>query len=108
MSPPQLAGNAPVADVPHPLEIGIRPICRNEFRPALFNSRNRRFRERLDLNKPLRRQQRFDNGVAALAMSDVILQRLGAHQKPLSVEVFQHAVPGLCAIESLVRAARPR
>ena len=108
MSPPQLARDAPVADVAHPLEIGIRPIRRNEFRPALFNSRNRRLGERLDLHKPLRRQQRFDDGVAALAMSDVVLQRLGAHQKPLSFEVFQHALPRLCAIQPLVRTARPR
>src|SRR5215831_18921401 len=102
MSPPQLPRNAPITDIPHPLEVSIRPVRRNELRTPLLNSRDRGLGQRFDLHKPLRGQQWFDNGVTALAMSDIVFQRFRAHQQTLRVEIFQHTLARLGAIETVI------
>ena len=75
MAPPQLAGDAPVADVVHPFVIGLEPVLRNEFDAAILNGRYGFGREWLGFDKPLRGHQRLDGRVAALAFADA--QRIG-------------------------------
>ena len=69
VAPPDLAGDAPVADVLHPLEIGVFPLERNDPGTAFPHRGNGLFRQRSDLHVPLERHVRFDNRLAAIASS---------------------------------------
>src|SRR5438445_11974796 len=102
MPPPQLARDAPVSNVVHPLEVRLRPIGGNEFRPFLLYCRNRRFCQRLDLHEPLRRKQRFHDRMAALAVPDVVREWLSPRKETLSFKIVQHAFPSLGSVQSLI------
>src|SRR5205085_9080533 len=47
MAPPELARNAPVADVIHPLVVGLHPVSRNKFNLAALHHLDRFFGQRL-------------------------------------------------------------
>ena len=53
MAPPELARDAPVLDVAHPVEVRLRPVLGDEADAAGFDGRDRRLGERLDLHEPL-------------------------------------------------------
>ena len=53
MTPPDLAGDAPVADIVHPVIIGVGPHLRYDFGLAGFNSIDGFFRQGLHADKPL-------------------------------------------------------
>jgi len=69
MSPPDLAGDAPVFDVPHPAEIVVGPAFRNDPDFSGLDSFNRRLSQRLNLDEPLGRQIGFHHRFAAVAFS---------------------------------------
>jgi len=68
MSPPQLAGDAPIADIFHPVQVDFREVLGNNLNLPVFYNFNSRFGQRLHFYKPLQACQRFDNGRAALTM----------------------------------------
>src|SRR6185503_3126931 len=105
MSPPQLPGDAPVANIPHPLKISIGPVGRDKLRAAGFDSSNCFLSEGLDPNEPLDRQQRLDDRSASLAVPNLVLERFGAREQTQRFEILQNAFPRLVAIESLIDAA---
>ena len=70
MPPPDLAGDTPVFDIPHPSQIIVRPSFRNDPDTSVFNGLNRRSGQGLDLDEPLRRQIGLDHGFAAIAFSN--------------------------------------
>ena len=61
MAPPKLARDAPWLDVAHPVEIDVRPVVRHELRAAVFHCLDRLVGERLDVEIPLLRHQRFEH-----------------------------------------------
>ena len=63
MSPPQLPADAPVLDVVHPVEIGLRPVLRHEANAPRFNGFDGRLGKRFDFHVPLVGQVRFDDSV---------------------------------------------
>ena len=65
--PPELAADAPVADVLHPVQVDPGPALGDEAQPPALDRRDRRHGERLHLHEPLQRQVRLDDGVAAVA-----------------------------------------
>ena len=67
MPPPQLARNAPIADVAHPLKIFGAPVFRQDHDVAALDGSDGRLCQWLHLYKPLRRGARFDNGAATVA-----------------------------------------
>src|ERR1017187_7565224 len=73
MSPPKLSADAPVVDVFHPVEISLLVLLRREsdrffaVRTRL-DGRDSLVGQRLNLDEPLRRKARFDNGLAAVAV----------------------------------------
>ena len=73
MAPPELAGDAPVADVVHPLVIGLGPVRRNEANFAALDDGDGLFGERLGLDEPLRGDERLDGGLAAIALAEAEL-----------------------------------
>ena len=62
MPPPELAADAPVLNVVHPLEVGFRPVVRNEANPAVLDSFDSGFGQWLCFHEPLVR------GVATYAL----------------------------------------
>ena len=88
MPPPELPADAPVLDVAHPFEIHGRPSYPGTKRmtPGLDRA-NRGLRQRLDVDEPLIRQQRFQYRVAAIAARHGELVRLDPLDEPQRLEI---------------------
>src|SRR5208337_1646823 len=72
MAPPELARDAPVVNVLHPLEVGFLVHLRREADVFLADGCFGFVCQRLNLDEPLRREARLDNRFAAVAMADVV------------------------------------
>src|SRR3954470_9697844 len=70
MPPPQLARDAPVIDVVHPVQVDGLVIVRCEADVALLNDFNSTLRERRDFHEPLRGKPRLDDRLAPVALAD--------------------------------------
>ena len=71
MPPPELAADAPVLDVVHPVEIRLRPVLRYELDLASLDGLDCGLRQRVDLHVPLIGQVGLDNRVRAIAARDL-------------------------------------
>ena len=97
MPPPQLAADAPVLDVGHPVFVN--------FRPALGDKADLARRHRIEggrhlriAQKPLLAQPRLDRHIGALAVADVVLVILHAHEQP---HLLEFGCRGLARREAL-------
>ena len=106
MPPPQLPRNAPVADVVHPFEIRLRPIRRDERDAPVLHRRDRRLGQRLHLHPPLLRHQRLHHRLAAMAFADAELVRLDLFQQPELLQLRDHLLARLIAVEPRELARR--
>ena len=86
MSPPQLAADAPVADVAHPAVVVVGPVLRDKLGLALLDGGDGVFGQRLGLDKPLHGQRRLDHRIAALTAAQRQLVRLLFDQQPLGLQ----------------------
>jgi len=77
MAPPELAGNAPVTDVLHPVEIRLVETLGHKAGLFGFDYFNSWFGQGFHFDKPLERHARFDDSRAAVAGADIMLVRLG-------------------------------
>ncbi len=100
MAPPQLAADAPVVDILHPVEIGLLVHLGCELDVAVFDSGDGLDGERLDFDEPLRGQARLDDRLASVAVADVVGVVLHARQQALSFEVGDDALARDVAVES--------
>ena len=82
--PPDLAGDAPVADILHPVVVGVFPLFRDDPGLAVLHRCQGPFRQRGDLDIPLQRQVRLDHGLAAIA---------AAHRHGVVLDLLQQARP---------------
>ncbi len=69
LSPPQLAGDAPVASVLHPMTVGIHVFLGNELRATAFHRLQGGGGQLLHLQEPLGGKFRFDHRIRPLAVS---------------------------------------
>ncbi len=83
MAPPELARDAPVMDVAHPLEISFGVLRGRELDVALLDSGDGLVGQRLNLHKPLCRQARLYNGFAAVALAHRIGVLADGSEQPL-------------------------
>ena len=100
MAPPQLARDAPVADVVHPLEVGLGPIRRNERDAAVFHCGDGGLGERLHLHPPLLGNQRLHHRPAAMAFADTQLVRLDLFEQPERFELRHHLLARLETVQA--------
>ncbi len=100
MAPPELAADAPVLDVVHPLKVGLGPALRNEAGPAVFHGANRRLRERADLHVPLVGEPRLEHRLAPITAWHGRGVRLGFLEQPLCLERRDHAFARCETIET--------
>ncbi len=106
MTPPQLAGDAPVVNVAHPLEVSLRILLRRELDVPLLDGRNCLICQRLNLDKPLRRETRFDHRLAAVAFADGVHVLLHRNQQVLCLQILEHFLARHVAIHPRVCAGR--
>src|SRR6185437_1574570 len=95
MAPPDLAGDAPVAHVLHPVEVDACEAVGGEPDASLLDRRDRRSRELLHRDPPLRHDQRLDAAVAADAMADRVAVVLALLEQAALGRPVEHAAPGL-------------
>src|SRR5271156_5196978 len=77
MTPPQLARDAPVADVLHPIEECLIPIVWNENDLAGVHRVQHLGGERLGFDEPLRGNERLHDGCASVTLAESQRVRLG-------------------------------
>ena len=70
MPPPELARDAPIANIFEPLQQDGALIVGHNFDQAREDDFCTGFGERLHFHEPLRRDARFDDGFAAVACAD--------------------------------------
>ncbi len=70
MAPPQLARDAPVVYVVHPVQINLFVVLRNDGNLAAFDGLNRFLREGLNFDEPLLGKAGLDYGAATVAFAD--------------------------------------
>ena len=107
--PPELARDAPVADVLHPVQVELRPSApgRSVTSPVAHGGEGR-LGQRRALDEPLLREVRLDDRVAALAVADGVQVRLHPPQQPRLGQGLQHRLAGLEAVQPGERPARSR
>ena len=72
VAPPDLPGDAPVADVLHPFEISVLPELRHDLDGPVTHHLHRRFGQRFGFYEPLFGQIRFNHCLAPVAMADFV------------------------------------
>ncbi len=97
MAPPELARDAPVADVVHPLVVGLDPVGGDELDAAVFDGCDGLFGERLGLDEPLLGNQRLDHGLAAIAFAEAELVGLDLDEQR---RAFPDPPPRACGLRS--------
>ena len=110
MAPPELAGDAPVVNVLHPLQVNLLVLLWNDanrFVALCIRSDccNRFFGQRLNLDEPLGRKPRLHDSFAAVAVAYVIDVVLDAGQQPLLFEVGDDLLARNIAVQAGIGAA---
>ena len=105
VAPPELAGNAPILDVFHPVIIRLRHAIGNELDAAVAHAVHSRAGQRLHLHEPLLGHARLHDGSAAVARADVVLDVLHAHEEALLLEIMYNGLARFQAAHAAVLAA---
>ena len=100
MTPPQLAGDAPVFDVVHPGEVGLLPTGGMEGDGTGGHGICSRTLELVHRHKPLLREPRLQRGVAAIAVHDRMLVVFHMIQQVVVFEPRQDGGAGLIAVHA--------
>ena len=99
VAPPELARDAPGLDVPHPFEVGVGPVRRDEAGRPLLDRPDRRARQRLRVDEPLVGEPRLDHRLRAVAEGDRVHDLLLPLEQAGGLQVGHHALAGLEAVE---------
>ena len=105
MAPPQLAGNAPIVDVFHPVGVGLGEAFGDEFHLAVLHHPQGLLGQGLHLHEPLGGDQGLHVVVAAVAGAHVVVIGLGLHQIALLLQILHDLLAALIAVHSVVGAA---
>ena len=102
VSPPNLAGNAPVADIFKPVEINLIKSFGNKFCLAVFNRVNCRLCKLLHFNEPLSGYLRFNCGVTPLASTYVVDMLLGLDEISACFKVGNDSLSRLVSVHARI------
>src|ERR1041385_2535040 len=102
MSPPELAGDAPIMDVPHPLEIRLGVIFRSERDLAFLCRFNRTIGQWLNFDEPLRREPWFHNSFAAVTLADGQSMVFDARKQAELFQIAQDFLARLIAVQAFI------
>ena len=104
--PPQLAADAPVFDVLHPVVVGPAPVLRHEAGAAVTHRRHGLLGQRPGADVPLVGQIGLDHGAAAVAAGDGQGMFFRALQQALCFQVFQDLFTRLLPAQAPVSLGR--
>ena len=102
MSPPELSGDAPVADVVRPVKIGLLHALRQQLDISVLHCLHCRFDQLIHLYKPLLLHHRLYRRTAAVVCSYIMRVRLHLYQKSLLLQVVHQCLSALVAVHPLV------
>ena len=105
MAPPELAGNAPVVNIFHPIQVSLGKTLGHELDAAVFYHINGWPGQGLHLYKPLGAGQRFHDGTAAIAAANIMIIGLHFNQITLLFQILHNGFPCLIAVHAVVFAA---
>ena len=105
VSPPELAGDAPVVDVVHPVDVYLREALGHELNLAAFDRFDGGLCERSHLHEPLAGGDGLDRRLAAVAFADVVDVVLDLDEAALLLKVRDDLLAGGVSVESEVAAA---
>ena len=97
MTPPQLAGNAPVLKVLHPGKVGLRPALGMELDVAGGDGLGCRALQLVNGHEPLLGQPRLQRGVATVAMHDRMMMVLDMIEQAMLLEPRHNCLTALLA-----------
>ncbi len=100
MPPPELAGDAPVPDILHPVQVDAGKAGRHENGALLLDRGDGRPGQRLHLHEPLARHQRLHNAVAALAAPDGVQVRLDLLHQAQGSQLLHHPAAAFQAVQA--------
>ena len=90
VAPPQLTADAPVADVLHPVVIGLGKALRHKLRPARTHHLDGGLGQRLHLDEPLGAGHGINGVMAAVAGAHVVGVVLNLDQIALLLKLLHH------------------
>ena len=105
VAPPELTGDAPVADVVHPVEVGLGEALRHEFDLAVLDDADGLLRERGHLHEPLFGGDGLHVAVASVAGADAVGVVLDLDEVALGLKVRDYGLAGLVAVHAVILAA---
>ena len=103
--PPELAADAPVADVIRPVVINLVHAFRDEPDLAFLHRLHRRFDQFVHLYEPLFLDHRLDGRLTAVMGAYVVGIVLDPHEKPLFLQFLHDPLSRLVPVKSLISAA---
>jgi len=106
MAPPDLPGDAPVADVVHPAVIGVVPGLGVDVDPPVAHRRHRLVGQGPHRDEPLLGGGGFGDGLAAIAVADPVLVGFDLLQEALFLQVGDDLLAAGEAIEAGVLAGQ--
>ena len=98
--PPELAADAPVLDVAHPLEIGRRPVFGNEAHPSVLHRGDGGLGQGCGAYVPLVGHEGLQHGLRAVPPRNGVAVLVDARQRPLLPERFHHRLAGIEAVQA--------
>ena len=106
MAPPQLARDAPRLNVVHPFVVGLLPVLGMEARAAVLHRLDRLAGQRFGVHIPLLGQPRLDHHARPVALGHGVAMGLDAVQVALLLQVGDHPLAGLVAVQALIAVRR--
>ena len=106
VAPPELAGDAPVADALEPLGVVVAAALGDEPQRTVAVLLERGARERRHPDEPLVGEPRLHHGAAAIAVADGVTVGLHLLQQPGRLELRHDPRAGLVPVESLEPVGR--
>ncbi len=101
VAPPQLAADAPVLDVVHPVAIGVDPVRRHEGNRTVLDQLQATTRQLVHLHEPLVGQIGLDHLAGTVAARHLQLVRLGLDQHAQVFQFAQHGLARFVAVHAL-------
>ncbi|KAG1458113.1 hypothetical protein G6F57_014757 [Rhizopus arrhizus] len=101
VAPPQLAADAPVLDVVHPVAVGVDPVRRHEGNAAVLDQFQATLGQVVHLHEPLVSQVRLDHLAGTVAARHLQLVRPGLDQDAKVFQFGQHGLARFVAVQAL-------
>ena len=102
MPPPDLARNAPVLDVLHPVAVGINPLLGMKLNLAIIDHLQGWLRKRFHLDEPLLGEIGFNNHICPLGVTNIVLILLNTHKIAKLFQILENFVASIKSVHTAI------